>query len=80
MFLEFIRAIVVKRLLFFMFILCYSKIIHHICSAQQFYTYNTVRLDKLAFFAGVFMSAYLVVPLKYWYPCTPVWSVNVPTD
>nr|DAJ27226.1 MAG TPA: hypothetical protein [Caudoviricetes sp.]DAV72944.1 MAG TPA: hypothetical protein [Caudoviricetes sp.] len=19
-----------------------------------------------------FMSAYLVVPLKYWYPCTPV--------
>nr|DAF90129.1 MAG TPA: hypothetical protein [Siphoviridae sp. ctWlk2] len=37
-----------------MFILCYSKINHHICSAQQFYTYNTVRLDKLAFFAGVF--------------------------
>ena len=27
-----------------------------------------------------FMSAYIVVKPIYRYPCTPVWSVNAPTD
>lgn len=71
MVLEFIRAIVVKRLLFFLFILCYSKINHHICSANSFY-FRKCRTIGLHLLQAFFMSEYLVVPLKYWYPCTPV--------
>ena len=74
MFLEFIRAIVVKRLLFFYVysLLFKNKSPYLQCSLQRNSKCRTTGLHHLQAF---FMSAYFVVS-KYWYPCTPVYRLN----